>query len=53
MKEPVVISFDCEETASMYAQIQLLELFGEMENSYHFTYDEVYPLWEILIKQCL
>jgi hypothetical protein len=50
MKDPIVITFDCEETARMYAEIQNLHFFGKAEKSYHFTYEEVYPLWEVIMK---
>jgi len=50
MKDPIVITFDCEETARMYAEIQNLHFFGKPEKSYHFTYKEVYPLWEAMKK---
>jgi len=51
MKDPIVITFDCEETQKMYEQIQELNFFGKTDGSMHFTYDMVYPLREVMMRK--
>jgi hypothetical protein len=53
MNDPIIITFDCEETQKMYEQIQELNFFGKTDGSMHFTYEMVYPLWEVMMRKFL